>query len=95
MLLWYDFLALSYLIFASPYYLIQMLRTRKYRAGFAERLGRVRPEKIDRLTGTEICWIHAVSVGEVHAAESLVHRLKERRPALRIVLSTVTRTGQE
>ncbi|MGQ0428612.1 MAG: lipid IV(A) 3-deoxy-D-manno-octulosonic acid transferase [Gammaproteobacteria bacterium] len=38
-------------------------------------------------------WIHAVSVGEVQAAEPLVRRLLERHPQQAIVLTTVTPTG--
>jgi 3-deoxy-D-manno-octulosonic-acid transferase len=38
-------------------------------------------------------WIHAVSVGEVQAAEPLVRRLLERHPGQAIVLTTVTPTG--
>ncbi|HEY7752652.1 MAG TPA: lipid IV(A) 3-deoxy-D-manno-octulosonic acid transferase [Steroidobacteraceae bacterium] len=38
-------------------------------------------------------WIHAVSVGEVQAAEPLVRRLLERHPGQKIVLTTVTPTG--
>lgn len=38
-------------------------------------------------------WIHAVSVGEVQAAEPLVRRLLERRPGQALVLTTVTPTG--
>jgi 3-deoxy-D-manno-octulosonic-acid transferase len=40
-------------------------------------------------------WIHAVSVGEVQAAEPLVRRLLERHPAQKIVLTTVTLTGAQ
>lgn len=39
-------------------------------------------------------WIHAVSVGEVLAAEPLVATLRERYPAHRLLLSTTTTTGQ-
>ncbi|HXV40536.1 MAG TPA: lipid IV(A) 3-deoxy-D-manno-octulosonic acid transferase [Steroidobacteraceae bacterium] len=38
-------------------------------------------------------WIHAVSVGEVQAAEPLVRRLLARRPGQSLVLTTVTPTG--
>jgi len=38
-------------------------------------------------------WIHAVSVGEARAAESLVRFFRSRQPQTRIVVSTVTPTG--
>ena len=38
-------------------------------------------------------WVHAVSVGEVQAAEPLVKALLARHPAMPLVLTTVTPTG--
>lgn len=45
--------------------------------------------------GGETVWIHAVSVGEVIAAVPLVRGLRERFADLRIVLTTITDTGQK
>jgi 3-deoxy-D-manno-octulosonic-acid transferase len=39
-------------------------------------------------------WVHAVSVGEVMAASTFIKALKEKHPALRLIVSTVTDTGQ-
>ena len=63
MFFWYDVLALLVLIACSPYYLLRMLRRSAYRAGIAERLGRVSREKLSGLAGRPVCWVHAVSVG--------------------------------
>ena len=40
-------------------------------------------------------WVHAVSVGEVNAAIRLLRRLRGKYPDKRVVLSTVTDTGQK
>ena len=40
-------------------------------------------------------WIHAVSVGEAAAAESLVKAIRAAYPAMDVVVSTTTTTGQE
>jgi len=40
-------------------------------------------------------WIHAVSVGEVVAANPLIKELSARHPDLPLTISTVTRTGRE
>ncbi len=42
-----------------------------------------------------IIWVHAVSVGEVMASLPLVKELKAHYPGKRIVLSTITDTGQK
>lgn len=78
-----------------PYWLLQMVRRGKYRAGFAERFGRFPrrlklPEK-----GQPVIWVHAVSVGEVLAVERLVAELQRRLPAHRIFVSTTTDTAQQ
>lgn len=44
---------------------------------------------------SKLIWVHAVSVGEAAAAASFIKELKARHPSLRIVLSTVTDTGQK
>ncbi len=38
-------------------------------------------------------WIHAVSVGEVQASQSLVAQLRKRHPQYKLLLTTVTPTG--
>jgi 3-deoxy-D-manno-octulosonic-acid transferase len=43
--------------------------------------------------GPESLWVHAVSVGEVQAAASLVNALRRLYPELPLVFSTVTPTG--
>ena len=40
-----------------------------------------------------VLWVHAVSVGEVNAAIPLVDALLERRPDLRLLVTTITPTG--
>lgn len=40
-------------------------------------------------------WIHAVSMGEVNAAEPLINALRKRYPASPVVVTTVTPTGSE
>ncbi len=83
------------LFFAAPWWLFRMLTTERYREGLRERLGRV-PAAFRAVTaGQRIVWLHAVSVGEVLAASSLVAALeRELGPGVQVVISTTTRTGQ-
>ncbi len=85
------------IIVASPiigaYYLLRLWRRGLPLSGAGERLGFLRvlppPEPEGRL------WLHAVSVGEVGVAAALLPALRKARPALRVVISTVTETGRE
>ena len=49
----------------------------------------------DMKFGTRPVWIHAVSVGEVTASVTFLNKLKAAYPALPVILSTITDTGQK
>jgi len=79
-----------------------MATSGRYRAGLGGRLGRVPAGLREAVTGREVVWVHAVSVGEVLAAVRLV---EEMRSALEtraegagagwvVVVSTTTEAGQ-
>ncbi len=64
------------------------LRAPAYLRRWPERFGWFKaPELRDAI------WVHAVSVGEVHAAEPVVRRLRERHPDRDIAITTTTPTG--
>ncbi len=73
-----------------PYWLWQMARTGKYRAGLSERLGRI-PSRLRLPDARGAIWIHAVSVGEVLAVVPVVTELRKHH---RVFISTTTLTGQ-
>ncbi len=84
-----------------PWWLVQMLRLGKYRAGLGERLGmvpaRIRLSAADAAARRPVAWIHAVSVGEVLAIAPMVALLQRQALAgrrYRVVVSTTTHTGQ-
>ena len=83
----------SALLLTLPYWLLRMITQGKYRAGLAERLGRV-PARL-RSPGSGCIWIHAVSVGEVLAISRLVNALREQFPSRPVMISTTTATGQK
>ena len=64
----------------------------KHAAGFFQRLGFIPKFKPDK---RPVVWIHCVSVGETNAARPLVEALKTAVPNHRLIVSTVTRTGQK
>ena len=90
----YSILLLFALVVSAPWWLLEMLRHGKYRAGLGERLGRV-PERLLSQAAANTIWIHAVSVGEVLAISRVVDELKAQLPGWRIVVSTTTDTGQK
>jgi 3-deoxy-D-manno-octulosonic-acid transferase len=91
------------LVVSSPWWVMRMLTTERYREGMRERLGRV-PERLRAAVAgfaseRRVVWVHAVSVGEVLAASRLVGELEAGLQAAsgaewRVVVSTTTRTGQ-
>ncbi|MGE0405695.1 MAG: 3-deoxy-D-manno-octulosonic acid transferase [Candidatus Korobacteraceae bacterium] len=80
------------LLLSSPWWLLQMLRHGKYRAGLTERLGRV-PARLASVKPGCI-WVHAVSVGEVLACTGLLAALRSRFPQRQVFISTTTAAGQ-
>ena len=82
------------LFLSLPYWLFRMIRDHKYRAGLAERFGKV-PRRLADAGARRAIWVHAVSVGEVLAITRLVGELKNSYPEHRILVSTTTDTGQK
>lgn len=84
-----DFIYLLAAIGISPIVLYRMARYKRYRAGWANRFG-----KITRKHPQKKCiWIHAVSVGEVNATKTIVKELQNRFADFEIIISTTTDTG--
>lgn len=77
------------LILYSPVILYRMIAQKRYRYGWAQRLGRIYRKYPDR----KCIWIHAVSVGEVNATRTLVEGLKAALPDYEMVMSATTDTG--
>ena len=88
----YTFLYALGLCAYAPRTLWALLRGGRYADGLAQRLGQVPADLLEIETGA--VWIHAVSVGEVHAARGLIGHLRELLPGVPILLSTTTSTGQ-
>jgi 3-deoxy-D-manno-octulosonic-acid transferase len=83
------------LVLSSPWWLLRMATTQRYREGLRQRLGTVPKSLRTAVEGKRVVWIHAVSVGEVLAASRLVGELEAALgDGYRVVISTTTRTGQ-
>ncbi len=90
LLLWlYDLLYLLFLVVASPYFIVRLVRDGALRRSLGGRFGR----GPSRPGGEPAIWIHGVSVGEIKAARSLVEGLRLRRPDLALAVSSTTPAG--
>lgn len=90
----YNVLLVIVTVMLSPYILFKVVTVKKYRGGITQKLGRIRKGVLRVLRNAERpIWVHAVSVGEVMAAHPLIRDLRKRYPRKRIILSTVTVTG--
>ncbi|MBF0462347.1 MAG: 3-deoxy-D-manno-octulosonic acid transferase [Magnetococcales bacterium] len=87
----YTLLLLLLLLVTLPLWIWRYYRTPKYRHTVRQRLGLGLPI----LPSGPRIWVHAVSVGEVLAAQGLIQQLAARFPDHAILLSTVTKTGQQ
>ena len=74
----------------TPTVVYRMVRYGRYRAGWSNRFGRI-TRKDPALK--KCIWLHAVSLGEVNAAKTLVEELENRFSDFEIVISTTTDTG--
>ena len=89
----YSILVLALAVVASPWFIYQALRYKKYVGSLSQRMGYL-PVSFN-MDADESIWIHAVSVGEVLTARPLISDLKRRYPNLRLFLSTTTMAGQQ
>ena len=89
----YSFLVVVAAVLASPWFVYQALRYRKYVGSLGQRMGYL-PVSFN-IDGDASIWVHAVSVGEVLTARPLISELKRRYPHLRMFLSTTTMAGQQ
>ncbi len=93
MYLLYSFITLLIVVVLSPYFVYQALRHKKYVGSLGQRLGYL-PVSFN-FDGDDSIWVHAVSVGEVLAAQPLISELRRRYRRLRLFLSTTTLAGQQ
>lgn len=91
----YSALLACFLLITLPYWLLQMLRHGKYRAGLRQRFGDIPPHLLKNASARRTLWVHAVSVGEVVASSGVVESLRREFPSHRVLVSTTTSTGHK
>ncbi|MBU1088219.1 MAG: 3-deoxy-D-manno-octulosonic acid transferase [Candidatus Omnitrophica bacterium] len=84
-----------YLILAV-FYLPALILKGKHRSGFLQRFGIYSSDLKQRMAKEKFSiWLHAVSVGEIKAAVPLIKQLREKNPGLKLIISTITPTGNK
>jgi 3-deoxy-D-manno-octulosonic-acid transferase len=86
----YNILLTFLLLFSTPYFLLRSLVQKRFRKEFIQRMG-----CFSYLSVKRPIWVHAASVGEVFCSIPLIKRIKGAFPHFEIVLTTMTRTGNE
>lgn len=86
----YRLLATSALLAYSPFALLRSLAGRRELGDIKGRLGRSAYPDLDGGV-----WVHAVSVGEVGVARSLLESIARKAPGRRLGLSVTTRAGRD
>ena len=86
----YNVIITLFLLVVAPYHLVRGLFSENARKELAQRLG-----CFPDLSEKRPVWIHAASVGEVLASRSLIKKIKTVFPHDTLLLTTMTRTGQE
>lgn len=76
------------------FYLMRVLLTGKEKEGCWQRMGFL-ANNIYSPSSESFIWVHAVSVGEVMAAKQIVKECKNTFPKIKIMLSTITDSGQK
>src|SRR5258707_8520438 len=82
----YSALLAFLLLLTLPYWLLQMMRHGKYRAGLRQRFGAV-PAALAGGGEKSAIWLHAVSGGEVVASSAVVEALRQKFPSHRVLIS--------
>ena len=94
MTLLYRLFTAAAILALAPYYALRGWRRGEPVETLRQRLGGL-PESLKaQCAGGGALWVHAVSVGEVLAAQPVVDGLRRRFPERTILVSTTTETGQ-
>lgn len=86
----YNFLLTLLLIGTVPYFLFRSFFSKRFRKALPQRMGFFQSPSFKNPI-----WIHAASVGEVFCSIPLLKKIKNEFPHSRIVLTTMTSTGNE
>ena len=91
----YDIITRGVLLTALPPFWAYSRISGRYGDNLKERLGFLPDTFGEYLEGVPRIWVHAVSLGEVRAAEPIVNAIRRYLPSCTIMVSTITKHGRE
>lgn len=86
----YNFILTFILTLSIPYFLLRSLIQKDFRIQLLERMG-----CFPFVSSNKTIWLHAASVGEISCSIPLLKKIKEEFPKNEIVITTMTRSGNE
>lgn len=89
----YNVIAPIVFVCMLPSFLQRMKKRGGYRYSTQHRLGLYSEEIIEQLASQRRIWIHAVSVGEMYVAKSLIEAVRKNQKNIAFVITTTTSTG--
>ncbi|MBU1862140.1 MAG: 3-deoxy-D-manno-octulosonic acid transferase [Candidatus Omnitrophica bacterium] len=93
MFLLYDVIFIVFMIFYLPIFFVKLQQAENKKRLLLDRFGFFSTQFKEKVSQKKIIWIHAVSVGEVLAAQNFLQQLSNAVSGYQIVFSTVTPTG--
>jgi 3-deoxy-D-manno-octulosonic-acid transferase len=91
----YTFLTSSLFLSCFPPFWIYSRLSGRHGENLKERLGHISPKIVQTLSGSPRVWIHAVSLGEVKVAVTIIQAFKRIMPGCSVMISTTTKHGRE
>ena len=91
----YDLGFFTFGLFSLPHFLKRMEQAEDRSRLVRERFGIFSSQTRTEFQNSRPVWIHCVSVGEVLAIEKFLELFRSRQPEQKIILTTVTPTGQK
>ena len=96
MKIWYDLYRIfstSVISILFPLVYCFMLLSAKHKTSIKQRLGFIQIDEKKSKAGYPRIWIHAVSVGEVSVAKSLIYEITHRLPHCSVIVTCTTNYG--
>jgi 3-deoxy-D-manno-octulosonic-acid transferase len=89
----YNLMAPLFFLALLPSFIKRMRRRGGYEGSTLQRLGFYSPVIVEKLKQRRNIWIHAVSVGEMYVAQTLISAIREKNKDAHFVITTSTSTG--